>query len=572
MNIGKWFTNLSFFKKMMLIYIVTAVLPLTAITWHSYRTIYTTTKEEKMKDLQYHVNTTAKNINSHLDSYDAIVDMIYMNQPLYIYLSVDYSNLSFEDMFFYIDNYIKNVSGVFSEIDRISFYSTNTTLPSDNFYFYSTEDLPTDALKVAKKYNGKPVFFGNVEKNGKSYIGVIRKMNYYDSGSVENYLYLQIDRQQIESLLQKNSSDKNHYLVTEEGKILASSDVDLAYNNMGQIIPNWENCEDGYILRINNDNVIIKKQQLELGAQLICLSAEYNIYDGMIQSTGNLALIFVVSTILMFVVSLLYNKHTEKRVTQILIAMEKMGNDNYDFSLSEAAEDEIGQIARGCNQLRDQIRFLVRENYEKKILIKSSELNLLQEQINPHFLYNALSVISSLAIKEGEGRTVQSVRYLANFYRMSLQKGKKIVTIKEEIALVDYYMKIQKIRFEDSIQVEYDVDESILGCQTIKLLLQPLVENAVLHGRKEEGVLHIGVSVKRAGDHIEYGVQDDGVGIEKEKLENLKKELAISEEGFGIKNVNIRVKLQYGEQYGLSIDSEYQKGTRLAVTIPVCNM
>ena len=195
-------------------------------------------------------------------------------------------------------------------------------------------------------------------------------------------------------------------------------------------------------------------------------------------------------------------------------------------------------------------------------------MNLLQEQINPHFLYNALSVISSMAIREGGKKTVQSVRYLADFYRISLNKGRQTVSVQEELDLLQNYMKIQKLRFGDAVDISYDADREILPCRTIKLILQPLVENAIHHGTRGEEVLHISVRVGQDGNRIFYEVSDDGLGIEPEKLVQLRTELKQSQEGFGLKNVDIRVKLNYGKEYGVTINSVYGKGTCIRVEIP----
>ena len=228
----------------------------------------------------------------------------------------------------------------------------------------------------------------------------------------------------------------------------------------------------------------------------------------------------------------------------------------------------IGQIAGAFNLLNERIQILIQDNYEKKLMIKSSEMNLLQEQINPHFLYNALSVISSMSMRENGKRTVECLRYLADFYRISLNKGREVISIEQELDLLQNYMKIQKIRFGEDVVIRYEADEDVLQCRTIKLILQPLVENAIHHGRREEEVLTVGVSVRRREERVIYEVCDDGLGIEPEKLVQLRTELKQSQEGYGLKNVDIRVKLRYGEGYGVSIMSIPDKGTCVRVEIP----
>ena len=137
---------------------------------------------------------------------------------------------------------------------------------------------------------------------------------------------------------------------------------------------------------------------------------------------------------------------------KVVYAAKRMGQGEFDYRLENMGEDEIGQIGLAFNQLSDQIQELIRENYEKKIRIQTSELNLLQEQINPHFLYNALAVISALAMREGGKQTMQAVKNLSSFYRISLNKGKQVLSIQEEVELLQSYLKIQQMRFRDSVQ------------------------------------------------------------------------------------------------------------------------
>ena len=163
---------------------------------------------------------------------------------------------------------------------------------------------------------------------------------------------------------------------------------------------------------------------------------------------------------------------------------------------------------------------------------------------------------------------MQSVRYLSDFYRLSLNKGAQVITVEEEVELLQNYMKIQRIRFEDSLEIDYDIDPKTLHYTTIKLILQPLVENAIHHARREESVLHIHVRVFCLSGRIQYEVEDDGIGIEPEILKQLQEELTKMEGGFGLKNVDVRVRLNYGNEYGVSIASQLGHGTTVRVDIP----
>lgn len=153
------------------------------------------------------------------------------------------------------------------------------------------------------------------------------------------------------------------------------------------------------------------------------------------------------SAAMVFLCIICYTRWISARVQKVVYAAKRMGQGEFDYRLENMGEDEIGQIGLAFNQLSDQIQELIRENYEKKIRIQTSELNLLQEQINPHFLYNALAVISALAMREGGKQTMQAVKNLSSFYRISLNKGKQVLSIQEEVELLQSYLKIQQMLF-----------------------------------------------------------------------------------------------------------------------------
>ena len=165
------------------------------------------------------------------------------------------------------------------------------------------------------------------------------------------------------------------------------------------------------------------------------------------------------------------------------------GKLDYRIFLSEngRGRDELDEIADSVNQMGEQIHTLIEESYKKKNWIwKISELNLLQEQINPHFLYNALSSISVLAMGNGDKVASRAILLSVRFYRITLSKGKQDIPIREELNLLESYLKIQRMRFDDSIEVEYELDESLLDVHVVKLTLQPIVENAIHHGRDND--------------------------------------------------------------------------------------
>jgi len=240
--------------------------------------------------------------------------------------------------------------------------------------------------------------------------------------------------------------------------------------------------------------------------------------------------------------------------------------------------DEITELGMSFNIMITRIRELLDAKMKEQENLKKAELKALQAQINPHFLYNTLDTIVWMAESNQTGQVIEIVRALSSFFRIALSRGRDWIPIRQEIEHVRSYLYIQKMRYRDILDYEIDVDESILDGTILKLTLQPIVENALYHGikgKRNGGTIRIDA---RKGDHdrIVLEVTDDGVGCTPYKLAKIQERLndesyGITQEGegFGLANVNKRIKLYYGTQYGLSVESQYHQGTRVSVEIPL---
>lgn len=239
--------------------------------------------------------------------------------------------------------------------------------------------------------------------------------------------------------------------------------------------------------------------------------------------------------------------------------------------------DEIAQLGRSFNAMVGRIRELLDYKLKEQDNLKKYELKLLQVQINPHFLYNTLDSIIWMARDNQNAQVIEMVSALSTFFRVTLSKGKDWIRIQEELEHVRSYLAIQKMRYQDILDFYIEVDEAILAGIILNLTLQPLVENAIYHGiknRRNGGTIWVRGSLK-SPDLISFEVEDDGVGFTPENLAKIRATLAdatnpvaFNESGFGINNVNKRIRLYYGAQYGLSIESENLKGTRISFDIP----
>jgi two-component system sensor histidine kinase YesM len=238
--------------------------------------------------------------------------------------------------------------------------------------------------------------------------------------------------------------------------------------------------------------------------------------------------------------------------------------------------DEITELGMSFNIMIGKIKDLLDSKIKEQENLKKAELRALQAQINPHFLYNTLDTIIWMAESKKTDQVVDIVSALSNFFRISLSKGMDWITIGEEVERIRSYLTIQKMRYQDILDFKIEVDQDVAEHTILKLILQPLVENALYHGikNKRRGGM-ISVRAKRKGrDEILLEVEDDGIGFTPEKLTQLRADLNDDsgdiklESGFGIGNVNNRIRLYYGKSYGVSIRSEYNTGTCVALVIP----
>lgn len=570
MSIVKWFKDLKFQGKLVIGYLVLALIPMLCVTWYTYFNIRSMLLEQSYDNVNNEVEKMQQNFSMLLEPCLTTLDILYIDASLSGYLSQDYSSDSYEEMFYYIDQRITGICLINPSISRIRFYSSNQTLPSDNYYFFREDALSEQERERTRKAQGTVVLNGTELQDGKMHLCLDRLMNVYPQGKTESILSLEIEQDLMSDFVTVQDETEAVYLTDSDGMILAASSPEKIGKNIAQWMPDWR-TEDKIQTEFKEggtDKIGISVASA-YDSYIVMVSDKEATLKNMKSVSGQMmALIFLSAAVVMASI-VLYSRWLSHKVSKVMYAARKLGDGEFDYILEDMGKDEIGQIGDAFNLLNQRIQWLIRENYEKKIKLQSEELNLMQEQINPHFLYNALAAISALALREGQGQTVKCVKYLADFYRISLNKGKQVLSIREELELLKNYLNIQKVRFGESIQVEYEVKKELLTLKTIKLLLQPLVENSIHHGRRsEEEILMIRVSIFLEGDRVCFSVEDNGNGIKQEKLEKLRGQLEQFEEGYGLKNVHNRVRFTYGEGYGVKIDSVSEVGTRVRVYIP----
>ncbi len=266
-----------------------------------------------------------------------------------------------------------------------------------------------------------------------------------------------------------------------------------------------------------------------------------------------------------------------KPIRELRHKMKLAEKGNLDVEAQYASRDEIADLCKGFNTMLVKIKALLEKSLIDQENLKKSEFRAMQAQINPHFLYNTLDAIVWMTETDNKEEVVNITKDLSAFFRIVLSKGKEWILIREELSHVQSYLRIQKVRYQDIMDYEICINPDILCLRILKLTLQPLVENALYHGLKNKrggGLIRI-YGDKLDEDRLVFEVSDNGIGMTEELLAQVREEIGKTEAdtdmqgGFGIKNVNQRIKLYYGERYGLSISSEYNTGTSVRVVLPI---
>ena len=253
-------------------------------------------------------------------------------------------------------------------------------------------------------------------------------------------------------------------------------------------------------------------------------------------------------------------------------SVREIESGNLDVEIVPSGSYEVEHLGKSIKNMLGRIKVLMSDLVAEHNAKRKSEFDTLQSQINPHFLYNTLDIIVWMIENENSDKAVNIVTALAKFFRISLSKGKNIITVKDEVEHVRNYLMIQNMRFKNRFEYSIDVDEKVLSYSSLKLMLQPLVENAIYHGMEfMDGDGEIDVKVFKEGNSLYFTITDNGLGMSEDMVETLlSKDFVPSKKGsgIGVKNVNERIKLYFGSEYGLKVESEPDEGTKITIHLP----
>ena len=462
------------------------------------------------------------------------------------------------------------------------------------------EAVPAAHLKTDLDVT-KEEWFGNTLERTDNLHFTTPHVQYIFDGSEQQYRWV---------ITLTRAVEITHGTSTEQGVLL----IDIRYNSLQQILEDISLGNQGYLYMISSDGELIyhpKMQLIETGQmqENITAAAEYrdgsykeeyrgenrNVSVKSVGYTGwkllsvtpekglslsnlkmRLFVVFVAAAFLFVLV--LINALISSRITNPIKELEKSVNaieaGELDTEVYTGGSYELQHLGRSIGDMAKRIKKLMQDIVAEHESKRKSEFDTLQSQINPHFLYNTLDIIVWMIENEQKQEAVKVVTALARFFRISLSKGKSIITVHDELEHVRNYLTIQQMRFKNKFVYEIRAEEDTMGLACLKLMLQPLVENAIYHGMEfMDGDGLIEIQVKKEGKDLWIEVRDNGFGMTKEQVENLLSEKPhVSSRrgsGIGVKNVNERIRLYFGEDYGLIIESEPDEGCLIRCHLPV---
>lgn len=401
----------------------------------------------------------------------------------------------------------------------------------------------------------------------------------FDTGRYMGTVVLYMKENDLASMYLENITNQNDrfYIVNEHGEIISTQDKNELYQSfdedkyLGDYLLEEVYGDHSFIRKIDGIQVLVTVTGFEkLNWKIISITPLDEITNENKGITRLIVVFGIICLFFAFAASYLLSYMISKPILKLVHIMNEIQSGNLQLRANFKAKDEIGMLGAGFNSLMDKISQLMDQIYNDQKLKRETEFKLLQSQIKPHFLYNSIETIISFIKLDLKDNAMKTAQYLAGFYRISLSKGNDIITIRNEILLIENYLSIQKLRYVEYLDYRMEIDEEIHPFQIPKLTLQPLVENSIYHGLKQKeskGMLII--KGYKADNTVKIEVIDDGVGISEELMARLLSRSSNHQNSdFGLFSVDSRLKLLYGDQYGIRIESRVNEYTKVTVVLP----
>lgn len=558
-----WVNGIKLRYKLAIFYSLFCFLPVMLLFLLSFLQMRSIIDDKEKLNLQSYLQQSVSSMDRTLDGYNSLSDYIAFDRTLAEAFSMEYGTPyeQYEQLTQKVDPILRSSSYFHGGMQRITIYTDNGMVKHDTTVAPVSEIEETDWYQKTLEHPGLNWFVNYPEKT----LFSARKLTFSGAREGVNILYMDVDYQKLftpyaETLI----SECGLYITDQEGKLVfeesrfsgKNQNYDLTYSEF------LEQRDRG-----SADYTILCEQSNTTGwtvwlYQPVGLAGESMRPIGVM--AGVTILICIFAAVLAYFIT---SGMVSGRIERLTCLMQEVQEGSMDMQVGSNDRDEIGMLYRGFGSMMKRIRTLINEVYLGKITQKEAELKALQAQINPHFLYNTLSLINWKALAAGEEDISRMTLAVSTFYRTALNRGRNVLQVEAELSNTRAYLEIQSMLHDGDFDYEIEVQPEILQCESLNLILQPLVENAIHHGieEKTDGRGKISVRGWKEDNCVWFMVEDNGVGMEQEVADKI---LTMESKGYGVRNVDERIRLCYGEKYAMKVESVVGKGTKMTIHFP----
>ena len=558
-----WVNGIKLRYKLAIFYSLFCFLPVMLLFLLSFLQMRSIIDDKEKLNLQSYLQQSVSSMDRTLDGYNSLSDYIAFDRTLAEAFSMEYGTPyeQYEQLTQKVDPILRSSSYFHGGMQRITIYTDNGMVKHDTTVAPVSEIEETDWYQKTLEHPGLNWFVNYPEKT----LFSARKLAFSGAREGVNILYMDVDYQKLftpyaETLI----SECGLYITDQEGKLVfeesrfsgKNQNYDLTYSEF------LEQRDRG-----SADYTILCEQSNTTGwtvwlYQPVGLAGEAMRPIGVM--AGVTILICILAAVLAYFIT---SGMVSGRIERLTCLMQEVQEGSMDMQVGSDDRDEIGMLYRGFGSMMKRIRTLINEVYLGKITQKEAELKALQAQINPHFLYNTLSLINWKALAAGEEDISRMTLAMSTFYRTALNRGRNVLQVEAELSNTRAYLEIQSMLHDGDFDYEIEVQPEILQCESLNLILQPLVENAIHHGieEKTDGRGKISVRGWKEDNCVWFMVEDNGVGMEQKVADKI---LTMESKGYGVRNVDERIRLCYGEKYAMKVESVVGKGTKMTIHFP----
>lgn len=563
-RLRKIFKNMKYRHKLTILLVVTSLGPMTVLALYSHSRQSTMVRSSELEDMQSIMEQTKESIDSQTAVYASLLNYLTYSPDIEeIIKEKNIDNYTAYEKYTEIADPLLSVPKSYHDaINRIQLFADSiqveheyTLVPLDKMQ----EEWWSEGLKDDVRIQWK------VDRT-RGEVVAVRMI--YAQQKLNAVLCISLDYDKIFQPL-------TNILTDENGGIVADQDGNVLYNKTGlkELKLSDDNKKD---TSQTADKLLSKISQTCTWTQTESEENDWVFYfyksqDAISGSVRRILLeeipLIIACGFIILFLGLSFSRIFTRKIEELTKNMDQVNHGSREVTVSSDSEDEVGILINSFHNMMDEINRLIDEVYVNKIALKEYELKALQAQINPHFLYNTLSMMNWMAIRSNQMEISKVTLALSTFYRTALSKGEDVVTVENCIQNMQAYLEIQLTMHDNNFTVDWDIDPTIKNEKMPKLLLQPVVENAIEHGidEKEDGDKKIFLSFRGNGDDVVITVRDNGMGMPQEKAETL---VTYQAKGYGLKNVNDRIRLLYGENYGIRILSAPDEGTTVMMRFP----